>query len=158
MWWSSRNTLTVPTRRTLGQRRRSLPRRACRQAWVRASRSKPLHFSVDYRYNARAEFWFLPLTAAWLTVGDKNALDNFRDSADSLVIGMGLPHCRQLNPHSAGAGCNCADYQPGDRTKSGVSRDGFARYMIEWRQLSVCRRLKPAQFSIVAKPGSYVLG
>src|ERR1022692_2083197 len=56
-----------------------------------------------------------------LTGGDKDALDNFCDSVDSVVVGMGLPRSRKLDPPVAGGGGDRVDHQPGDRPKSGVT-------------------------------------
>src|SRR5450759_480481 len=67
------------------------------------------------------------LMAALLTGGDKDALDNFRDSAGSVVVRMGIPHCRQLNSPAAGGGRDRADHQPGDGPKGGVTRSIAAR-------------------------------
>src|ERR1019366_1214891 len=67
------------------------------------------------------------LMAALLTGGNKDALDNLCDSAGSVVVRMGIPHCRQLNSPAAGGGRDRADHQPGDGPKSGVTRRIAAR-------------------------------
>ena len=47
---------------------------------------------------------------ALATGGDNDALDNFCDSVDSVVVGMGLPCCRKLDPPVAGGGGDRADH------------------------------------------------
>ena len=52
---------------------------------------------------------------------NQDALDNFCDSVDSVVVGMGFPHSRKLDPPVVGGGGDCADHQPGDGPKSGIT-------------------------------------